>query len=119
MFPAACGDVMYAPLEPSREAPFFSRALDRLAPFGASIVLLGALAASTPADALTLEEARDRCRDTVGRPAVRSCMQSKGYGPGQGRAGDREADVEACRTRARPLVQACVRKQRSDRKSVV
>jgi CHAT domain-containing protein len=53
-----------------------------------------------PATALTIEEARERCRETVGRPIVQACMK------GQGRGGDREA----CRAQASPRVRACVHK---------
>ena len=63
------------------------------------------------ASALTLEEARDRCRETVGRPIVQACMRGLGYGTGLGHAGGNwEADREGCRTKARPGVKACVEK---------
>ena len=63
------------------------------------------------ASALTLEEARDRCRETVGRPIVQACMRSLGYGTGVGRAGGKwEADREGCRTKAGPHVKACMEK---------
>ena len=63
------------------------------------------------ASALTLEEARDRCRETVGRPIVQACMRGLGYGTGLGHAGGNwEADREGCRTKARPQVKACMEK---------
>ncbi len=45
----------------------------------------------------------ERCRQSVGRPAVNACMTS-GAGP-QG-----IPDLEACRQRAAPQVRACVRR---------
>jgi CHAT domain-containing protein len=61
------------------------------------------------ASALTLEEARERCRATVGRPIVQACMRGLGYGAGLVRGGGNwEADREGCRTKARPRVKACV-----------
>jgi CHAT domain-containing protein len=59
------------------------------------ISTLGLVAAGR-ASALTVDEARERCRETVGRPIVQACMQGGG--------GDREA----CRARAHPKFHACV-----------
>jgi hypothetical protein len=68
-------------------------------------------AISSRAFALTLEQARERCRETVGRPIVQSCMHAKGFGPGSGKSGfDAEAAREACRATATPQVRACVEK---------
>ena len=65
---------------------------------GAGILLLGTIVGSGVVSAQTMEEARERCRESVGRPIVQSCMQSGG--------GDREA----CRAKASPAVKACVQK---------
>ena len=52
-----------------------------------------------PAAALTMEEARENCRNTVGRPIVQACMGGqKGEGPA----------LEACRAKASPSVKACI-----------
>jgi len=48
---------------------------------------------------LSMETAIENCRMTVGRPMVMSCMQSSG---GMG-------SLEACRAKAKPRVQACVK----------
>ena len=81
--------------------------------FGAAIVLAGALIATVPALAETFEQAREKCRESVGRPIVQSCMHAKGYGPGSGKGRDvtaKDADLEQCRSKASPSVQACVQK---------
>jgi tetratricopeptide (TPR) repeat protein len=76
-----------------------------------AIIFAATLITSEQAFALTLEQARERCRETIGRPMVQACMNSHGYGAGTGRGGgNKEADLEACRTRARPQVHACVQK---------
>jgi CHAT domain-containing protein len=46
--------------------------------------------------ALTLEKARENCRESVGRPIVQSCMRGGG------------GSLEACRTTAVPKVRACI-----------
>lgn len=58
--------------------------------------------------ALTIEEARERCREQVGRPIVQSCMHAKGYGPGSGRGPGPESERDVCRTKATPKVKACI-----------
>src|SRR5438552_7389018 len=64
------------------------------------IVALSLLIGSTGlAFALSMETAIENCRTTVGRPMVMSCMQSSG---GMG-------SLEACRAKAKPRVQACVK----------
>ena len=81
--------------------------------FAAAIVLTGALIATVPALADTFEQAREKCRESVGRPIVQSCMHSKGYGPGSGKGRDataKDADLTQCREKARPQVTACVQK---------
>jgi CHAT domain-containing protein len=83
--------------------------LPKLPNWGIAILLLGALVPGL-ALALTLEEAREKCRDQVGRPSVQSCMFGKGHGPGRGAGASRDADLEACRSKASPLVKACVEK---------
>src|ERR1700743_1525355 len=45
----------------------------------------------------------ERCRTTVGRPIVQSCMASR-----RGAMGNRETALEECRTQARPAVFRCV-----------
>jgi CHAT domain-containing protein len=56
-------------------------------------------ATSAPAAfALTQEAALESCRMSVGKPIVQSCMRAAG-GP---------ANLEACRTKAKPQVRACV-----------
>src|SRR5262245_11370250 len=77
---------------------------------GAGVLILGALAFGKAA-ALTVEQAREQCRETIGRPIVQACMRSLGYGPGMGRGGgdgNKEADREGCRSKASPQVRACV-----------
>ena len=45
---------------------------------------------------MTLEQARETCRATVGHPFVQACKRS--------------ADRESCQAKSKPLVQACVHK---------
>ncbi|MDO9061063.1 MAG: tetratricopeptide repeat protein, partial [Bradyrhizobium sp.] len=52
--------------------------------------------------ALSMEQAQATCRETVGRPAMQTCMA------GRGRAPDAEQLREACRAKATPSVRACV-----------
>lgn len=66
------------------------------------ITLVAVVAASERASALSQEQARENCRQTVGRPIVQACMQGKGGG------GDREANLAACRAGVTPRVRACV-----------
>jgi CHAT domain-containing protein len=62
------------------------------------IAALGFLIGSTGfAFGLSMETAIENCRMTVGRPIVMACMQSGG------------GTLEACRGRAKPRVQACVK----------
>jgi CHAT domain-containing protein len=101
-------------LEPLRRAVtrVRIRAGARLPLFGAQLFLLTVLVGPAPAGALTLEEARERCRETVGKQIVRSCMASKGYGQGsgEGQSADRKAAREACRAKATPQVHECMKK---------
>jgi CHAT domain-containing protein len=62
------------------------------------LTLALSLAGSLQASALTLEQAREDCRMSVGRSAVQSCVRG-----GQG-------DREGCRAKVKPLVRACVEK---------
>ena len=95
-------------------------------------LLFGACIASDTVSALTLEQAREQCRELVGRPIVQSCMRSHGYGGGRGRwwwwgqrlwpprwrrrrwrgggGPDKDAQREACRAQASPQVKACMEK---------
>src|SRR5262245_20664223 len=50
-----------------------------------------------------VEQTIERCRQAVGRPIVRACLN-------QGGSGNPSAQLEACRVRARPHVRACVRR---------
>src|SRR5262249_37062677 len=82
-----------------------------MAALGTSAAMLGSLVAFDVATALTLEEAREKCRETIGRPIVHACMRGLGYGPGMGRGGaNKDADREGCRHKASPQVRACVEK---------
>ncbi len=63
----------------------------------AGITFLGACAVAGQAMSLTLEQAREKCRESVGKPFVQSCIKN------QGGRGDREG----CRAMASPRVQAC------------
>jgi CHAT domain-containing protein len=62
---------------------------------------LGALSAPTTASALSLDQARENCRETVGHPIVHACMQGMG-------GGDREANLAKCRAGVAPKMKACV-----------
>ncbi len=66
----------------------------------AGIALLTLLPIGERAAALTVEQAREQCRESVGRPIVQSCMRGQG---GRG-------DLEACRASASPRVRACIEK---------
>ena len=59
------------------------------------------LVSATGASALSQEQAVENCRQTVGSPIVRACMQSMG-------GGDKEANRAKCRETASPKVRACV-----------
>src|ERR1700676_5468149 len=65
------------------------------------IALVAIFAASERASALSQEQARENCRQTIGRPIVQACMQGRGKGP------DREANLAQCRASATPKVHAC------------
>ncbi len=66
------------------------------------IALFAVLAGSEPASALSKEQAIENCRQTVGSPIVRACMQ------GMGKGGDREANLATCRAGVLPKMKACV-----------
>ena len=51
------------------------------------IAMFAALTGSEPASGLSKEQAIENCRQTVGAPSVRACMQ------GMGKGGDREANL--------------------------
>ena len=61
------------------------------------LALLLLAASALPALALTKEQARERCRATIGHPLMHACM----HGGGGGR--------EACMARVKPKVVACIR----------
>jgi CHAT domain-containing protein len=62
----------------------------------AGMILFDVLMSVGPATALTIEQARENCRASVGRPIVQNCMRSGG------------GNLETCRARATPKVHACV-----------
>ena len=66
------------------------------------IALFAVLTGSEPASALSKEQAIENCRQTVGAPIVRACMQ------GMGKGGDREANLATCRAGVLPKMKACV-----------
>src|SRR6476660_5514080 len=66
------------------------------------IALFAVLTGSEPASALSKEQAIEHCRQTVGSPIVRACMQ------GMGKGGDREANLATCRAGVLPKMKACV-----------
>jgi CHAT domain-containing protein len=66
------------------------------------IASFAVLAGSERAFALSKEQAIENCRQTVGTPNVRACMQ------GMGKGGDREANLATCRAGVFPKVKACV-----------
>jgi CHAT domain-containing protein len=62
------------------------------------------IAVTSPASALSVEQARATCQQTVKAPAVRACMQASGGG----RAPDREGRLAKCRAAIQPQMSACV-----------
>src|SRR5882757_3650947 len=66
------------------------------------IAVFAVLTGSEPASALSKEQAIENCRQTVGSPIVRACMQ------GMGKGGDREANLATCRAGVLPKMKACV-----------
>jgi CHAT domain-containing protein len=79
-----------------------------------SLFIAGAilLVAAGPTWGLTTEQAREQCRDTVGRPIVQACMRTKGFGPGMrpGNGPDADPVREACKAQASPKVKVCMEK---------
>ncbi len=66
------------------------------------IALVAVFVANEPASALSLEQARENCRETVAHPIVHACMQAlRG-------SGDREANLAKCRAGVQPKMKACV-----------
>src|SRR5262245_35351379 len=61
----------------------------------AVLALLWLIGGTDHASAVTLEQARENCRETVGRPIVQPCVRAGG-------------DLETCRSKAAPKVRACV-----------
>jgi len=66
------------------------------------IASFAVFAGSERAFALSKEQAIENCRQTVGTPHVRACMQ------GMGKGGDREANLATCRAGVLPKMKACV-----------
>lgn len=66
------------------------------------IAFVTVIAGSERASALSVDQARENCRATIGRPIVQACMQGKGGG------GDREANLAACRAGVSAKVKACM-----------
>src|SRR6266852_9493761 len=78
---------------------FFSKdTSDAPSRFIAGIFLIGMSICAEQASALTMEQAVENCRATVGKPIVQACMQAQGKG----------GNLEACRAQATPKVRACV-----------
>ena len=76
--------------------------LRRQRPTTSLLVLLTVLALPSipkPVLALSLEQAKESCIQSVGRPFVQTCMQ--------GKSGDREANLAACRASSFGKVKAC------------
>jgi CHAT domain-containing protein/tetratricopeptide (TPR) repeat protein len=67
--------------------------------FSTIVFLIAAFLSSHPARAagLTVEQARERCRETAGREFVQACVRNQG-----------KDHIEACRAAASPKVMACV-----------
>ncbi len=70
----------------------------RRAGFIAGLLVIGTSVGAEPSAALTMEQALENCRATVGKPIVQACMQAQGKG----------GNLEACRAQATPKVRACV-----------
>jgi CHAT domain-containing protein len=68
----------------------------------AGLIALFAVLTGSDASALSKEQAIENCRQTVGMPIVRACMQ------GMGKGGDREANLATCRAGVFPKMKACV-----------
>jgi len=67
-----------------------------------AVGLLFAAFLPAAANALSIEQARESCHESVGKPTFQACMQGlKG-------SGDREANREKCQSISRPKFQACV-----------
>jgi hypothetical protein len=98
---AVCGDIIMRNLF-QREGTGAARRIYRVQLRVALLLSLSFLNAA-PAVGLTLEEARERCKDTVGRPMVHNCLGPKADRPS-------ESEREACRAKAHPMVRACVQK---------
>jgi CHAT domain-containing protein len=64
--------------------------------FGGGLVLASLLISAWQAAALTVDQAIEKCRETVGMPIFRACMRAGG------------GDFEICRAKAHPRVHACV-----------
>jgi CHAT domain-containing protein/tetratricopeptide (TPR) repeat protein len=82
----------------ARESAASSRLKSRVIA-AVGFLAFASLSAPHAAFALTIDEARENCRATVGRPIVQACMGGqKGEGPA----------LEACRAKASPSVRACL-----------
>jgi hypothetical protein len=89
----------------TRPAGYLTSYLNRLAKTLTFVALTSAIGASTgipPAQGQSFPAVLEHCRATVGHPIVHSCMVNK-----RG-MGDRESNLEECRTHSRPVVSKCV-----------
>ena len=80
---------------PGLASPFSRQAVAGL------IAVLAIIASCERASALSLEEARASCRETVGHPNLHACMHAQG-------GGDRETNLAKCRAAGQPKMHACV-----------
>jgi CHAT domain-containing protein/tetratricopeptide (TPR) repeat protein len=64
------------------------------------------VSAAPAASTLTVDQASERCRASVGKPMVQACVRSKM----QANGGPPQKYIEGCKTTATPAVQACVTK---------
>ena len=84
-------------LHSGRMRPFSSKLLHNLPrAFSAGLVLASLLISAWQAAALTIDQAREKCRETVGMPIFQACMRGGG------------GNFEACRAQAHSKVHSCV-----------
>jgi CHAT domain-containing protein len=84
-------------LHSGRMRPFSSKLFHNFPrAFSGGLVGASLLISAWQAAALTIDQAREKCRETVGMPIFRACMRGGG------------GNFEACRAKAHPEVHACV-----------